>query len=220
MNQLSVFVSCVPPEFRQTRSRIAAILIRLGYTPVIQEIFGTEPGDLLQVLRDKIEPCEGLIQIVGYGYGAEPPTIDVGYGRVSYTQFEFLYARSQKKRRGSCSLATPGPATSRWTASTFLLTIPHTRTLPATRLNAAPCNSPTVRNGKKTATFTTSPLATRISISRSSASAMNSLSCDRRSTSGKTKSFALSPSVLSSSLSSAVASGGSATDLSLNCVQN
>jgi hypothetical protein len=24
------------------------------------------------------------------GYGAEPPTVDANYGRVSYTQFEFL----------------------------------------------------------------------------------------------------------------------------------
>src|SRR5215469_2494739 len=98
MNQPSVFISCVSPEFRQTRSRVAAILTRLGYTPVFQEIFGTEPGDLRQVLGDNIDACEGLIQIVGEGYGAEPPTVDAEYGWVSYTQFEFLYARSQKKK--------------------------------------------------------------------------------------------------------------------------
>src|SRR5262249_26976558 len=98
MNQPAVFISCVSPEFRQTRGRVAAILTPLGYTPVFQEIFGTEPGDLRQVLRDKIDPCEGLIQIIGQGYGAEPPTVDPNCGRVSYTQFEFLYARSQKKK--------------------------------------------------------------------------------------------------------------------------
>src|SRR5215831_2677367 len=98
MNQPSVFISCVSPEFRQTRSRVAAILTRLGYTPLFQEIFGTEPGDLRQVLRDKIDACEGLVQIVGQCYGAEPPTVDVDYGRVSYAQFELLYARSQKKK--------------------------------------------------------------------------------------------------------------------------
>ena len=54
MNQPTVFISCVSSEFRQTRGRIAAILTRLGYTPVFQDIFGTEPGDLRQVLRDKI----------------------------------------------------------------------------------------------------------------------------------------------------------------------
>jgi len=98
MNRPTVFISCVSPEFHQTRSRVAAILTRLAYAPVIQEIFGTEPGDLRQVLRDKIDACEGLIQIVGQGYGAEPPTVDANYGRVSYTQFEFLYAREKKKK--------------------------------------------------------------------------------------------------------------------------
>ena len=68
MNQPAIFISCVSHEFRQTRGRVAAILTRLGYTPVIQEILGTEPGDLRQVLRDKIDACKGLIQIVGQGY--------------------------------------------------------------------------------------------------------------------------------------------------------
>ena len=136
MNQPSVFISCVSPEFRQTRSRVAAILTRLGYTPVFQEIFGTEPGDLRQVLRDKIDACEGLIQIVGEGYGAEPPTVDAEYGRVSYTQFEFLYARSRKKKTWLERLAA---GTRRWNVSTFpaMLSIP---TLAGTRPSAAPCN--------------------------------------------------------------------------------
>jgi hypothetical protein len=139
MNQPAVFISCVSPEFRQTRSRVAAILTRLGYTPVIQEIFGSEPGDLRQILRDKIDACEGLIQIVGQGYGAEAPTVDAEYGRVSYTQFEFLYARSQKKRRGCYSLERLAPVTHRWSVLTFpaILRIP---TLAGTRPSAAPCN--------------------------------------------------------------------------------
>ena len=95
MNQPGVFISCVSSEFRTTRSRVATILTRLGYTPVFEEIFGTEPGDLRQVLREKIDGCKGVIQIVGQGYGAEPPAVDEDFGRVSYTQFEFLYGRLQ-----------------------------------------------------------------------------------------------------------------------------
>jgi hypothetical protein len=76
MNQPAAFISCVSSEFRQIRSRIAALLTRLGSTPVFQDIFGTESGDLRQVLGGKIDACEGLIQIVGQGYGAEPPTVD------------------------------------------------------------------------------------------------------------------------------------------------
>jgi tetratricopeptide (TPR) repeat protein len=98
MTQPSVFISCVTSEFGQTRSRVADILSRLGFLPVKQEIFGTESGDLRQVLRDKIDRCEGLIQIIGQGYGAEPPTVDAEFGRVSYTQFEYLYARSRGKK--------------------------------------------------------------------------------------------------------------------------
>jgi hypothetical protein len=44
----------------------------LGYTPVVQEIFGTEPGDLRQVLRDKVDACEGLIQSAR-GFVVRPP---------------------------------------------------------------------------------------------------------------------------------------------------
>ena len=95
MNSPAIFVSCVSPEFRTTRDLVAHALTRLGYTPITQEIFGTEPGDLRQVLRDKIDGCHGLIQIVGRAYGAEPPTVDADFQRVSYTQFEFLYARKR-----------------------------------------------------------------------------------------------------------------------------
>ena len=61
MNQRpSILVSCVSHEFSQIPSRVAAILARLGYTPVFQEVFGTEPDDLRWVARDKIDVCEGL----------------------------------------------------------------------------------------------------------------------------------------------------------------
>ena len=36
---------------------------RLRYTPVIQEIFATESGDLRQVLRDKINACEVSLRL-------------------------------------------------------------------------------------------------------------------------------------------------------------
>ncbi len=96
MNE-SVFVSCVSQEFRTTRGLVSNTLRRLGFTPIDQEIFGTESGDLCQVLREKIDGCEGLIHLVGHGYGAEPP-VETEFGRVSYTQYEFLYARSRGKK--------------------------------------------------------------------------------------------------------------------------
>jgi len=93
-----IFVSAVTTEFGQARQLVANILQRLGYEPVFQEIFGTEAGDLRQVLREQIDSCDGLVQLVGRAYGAEPPTVDAEFGRVSYTQFEFLYAQARGKK--------------------------------------------------------------------------------------------------------------------------
>ncbi len=88
-----IFISTVSSELGTVRQLTANVLQGLGYDPVWQDIFGTEPGNLKQVLREKIDDCQGLIQIVGRAYGAEPPEPDPEFGRVSYTQFEFLYAR-------------------------------------------------------------------------------------------------------------------------------
>jgi tetratricopeptide (TPR) repeat protein len=93
-----IFISAVTSEFGGVRRKVADILRRLGYDPVLQDIFGTESGDLRQMLRDTIDTCGGLIQIVGHAYGAEPPVEDDEFGRVSYTQFEFLYAAAQGKQ--------------------------------------------------------------------------------------------------------------------------
>ncbi len=93
-----LFISAVTAELGHTRQLVANVLARLGYEPVWQDLFGLEPGDLRQVLRDKIDDCDGLIQIVGRGYGAEPPTVAHEFGRFSYTQFEFLYAHARGKK--------------------------------------------------------------------------------------------------------------------------
>jgi tetratricopeptide (TPR) repeat protein len=77
---------------------VANTLTFLGYQPVWQDIFGTETGDLRSVLREKIDQCKGVVQLVGQSYGAEPPAADEEFGRVSYTQYEALYARKRGKR--------------------------------------------------------------------------------------------------------------------------
>ena len=93
-----IFISSVSYELASARQLVANALTRLGYEPVWQDIFGTESGDLRQMLRDKIDGCHGLIHLVGFGYGAEPSTPEPEFGRVSYTQFEFLYARARGKK--------------------------------------------------------------------------------------------------------------------------
>jgi len=69
----------------------------MGYKPVWQEISATDI-DLRPMLHQKIGRCRGVIQIVGQCFGSEPPTADFHLGRLSYTQYEALYARERGKK--------------------------------------------------------------------------------------------------------------------------
>ncbi len=108
-----IFISAVSSEFKTTRQTVANILQRLGYEPVMQEVFGTESGSVRGMLREKIDSCQGLVQIVGTAYGFSSSAGDSKFGAVSYTQYEFLYARKMKKMtwlifaESDCSRDTP-----------------------------------------------------------------------------------------------------------------
>jgi tetratricopeptide (TPR) repeat protein len=93
-----IFISAVSRELRSARQLVANTLTFLGYQPVWQDIFGTETGDLRSMLREKIDQCKGVVQLVGQSYGAGPPTPDEQFGRVSYTQYEALYGRKRGKK--------------------------------------------------------------------------------------------------------------------------
>jgi len=98
MDRPRLFLSAVSEELRTARQAVARTVRTLGFDPVSQDDFPTGYGELRQWLREQLDSCEGLIQLVGDGYGAELPEVDPEYGRVSYTQFEFLYAHKQKKK--------------------------------------------------------------------------------------------------------------------------
>jgi tetratricopeptide (TPR) repeat protein len=93
-----IFISAVSRELRSGRQLAANTLSFLGYQPIWQDVFGTETGDLRGMLRQQIDQCKGVLQIVGNCYGAEPPAPDPEFGRVSYTQYEALYARKRGKK--------------------------------------------------------------------------------------------------------------------------
>jgi hypothetical protein len=93
-----IFISAVSKELTSARQLVANTLIFLGYQPVWQDIFGTEGGDLRKLLRQRIDQCKGVVQLIGQCYGAEPPAYDEKFGRVSYTQYEALYARQRGKK--------------------------------------------------------------------------------------------------------------------------
>jgi hypothetical protein len=94
----TIFISSVSKELRSARQLVANTLTFLGYEPVWQDIFGTEGGDLRLMLRQQIDQCKGVVQLIGQCYGAEPPVPDEEFGRVSYTQYEALYARKRGKK--------------------------------------------------------------------------------------------------------------------------
>src|SRR3954451_15082566 len=94
----TIFISAVSKELRSARQLVANTLTFLGYQPIWQDIFGTESGDLRDMLRKQIDQCKGVVQVIGKCYGAEPVTPDEQFGRVSYTQYEALYARDREKK--------------------------------------------------------------------------------------------------------------------------
>jgi hypothetical protein len=93
-----IFISAVSKELKSARQIVANQLTALGYQPQWQDIFGTEAGDLTEMLRRQVDESSGVIQLVGQSYGFEPKTPDPVFGQVSYTQYEALYARQQGKR--------------------------------------------------------------------------------------------------------------------------
>jgi tetratricopeptide (TPR) repeat protein len=93
-----IFISAVSQELRSARQLVANTLTFLGYDPIWQDIFETSEGDLPGVLRKQISRCNGVVQLVGCCYGAEPPQPTEEFGRVSYTQYEAFYARKIGKK--------------------------------------------------------------------------------------------------------------------------
>src|SRR6476469_5735714 len=93
-----IFISAVSRELRSGRQLAANTLSFLGYQRILQDIIGTETGDLRAMLRQQIDQSKGVLQIVGNCYGAEPPEPNPEFGRVSYTQYEALYARKRGKK--------------------------------------------------------------------------------------------------------------------------
>ena len=102
-----IFVSAVASEFGALRFDVAGLLTRLGFEPLLGDVSESDSHDQRPELRKQIDDCDGVLQIVGQDYGPEPTAIDPEFGRVSYAQFEFLYAQTHNKKTWII-LARPG----------------------------------------------------------------------------------------------------------------
>ena len=94
----AIFISAVSQELKSARQLVANTLKLLGHNPEWQESVSCDEGDLRPMLRSRIDSCAGVVQLVGFCYGPEPFTIEEQFGRVSYTQYEALYAASKGKK--------------------------------------------------------------------------------------------------------------------------
>jgi hypothetical protein len=114
MDRPRIFISAVSSELASARRHVARALATatLGYDHVSEDDFPTGYGELKDWLTAQIDACEGVIQLVGEAYGAEPPASndplhpwpDPELGRCSYTQYELLHAWHR---------ARPGPKRTR-----------------------------------------------------------------------------------------------------------
>jgi hypothetical protein len=98
MLRTRIFISSVSSELKSARDLVAKVLLFLGFEPVWQDVFETLAGDLNRELREKIDSCSGVIQLVGDRYGHARHASDSKDAPVSYTQYEAIYARSKGKR--------------------------------------------------------------------------------------------------------------------------
>ncbi len=92
-----VFVSATS-DLAPARRVVSEALSALGHRARSQEIEATNAGELVDLLKKRLAPCEIVIQLIGTRYGAEPSRPLPGFDRCSYTQLEALIAEQMGKK--------------------------------------------------------------------------------------------------------------------------
>ena len=92
-----VFISATTRELRSYRDEVKNALLTLGIFPIEQTNFRLAHGPLTAKLRSLIAPCDAVIHLAGFFYGAEPSQCPSGEPRRSYTQIEYDVARELRK---------------------------------------------------------------------------------------------------------------------------
>ena len=92
-----VFISATTRELRSYREEVKNALLTLGIFPIEQTNFRLAHGPLTAKLRSLIAPCDAVIHLAGFYYGAEPSQRPSGEPRRSYTQIEYDVARELRK---------------------------------------------------------------------------------------------------------------------------
>ena len=104
-----IFISAVTTEFGKARDALASDLRSRGATVRVESDFRQEVGadTTLRKLHDYVRDCSAVVFIAGRRSGSFPPPasavefsdmLPAGFKRVTYTQWEFFFARHYKKR--------------------------------------------------------------------------------------------------------------------------
>ena len=92
-----LFISADSRELRGARELVAGKLDILGYEATWLDATALASADVLEKLHRAVDAADGVIQLIGHGYGAEPGEPHEVFGRISHTQYEALYARQRGK---------------------------------------------------------------------------------------------------------------------------
>ena len=95
-----VFISATSRDLRSYRDVVAQWARSTGYEPVVQDEFPVQSdyGTILQMLRERLDPCDAVIHLAGFFYGFEPTNRPEGEIRRSYTQLEYELAKEHKRQ--------------------------------------------------------------------------------------------------------------------------
>lgn len=96
---LKVFISGTSRDLKSYRQTVTDWARERGYEPVVQDEFpvNSDYGTIVQMLRDKLAPCDAVIHLAGWFYGFEPTNFPPGERRRSYTQLEFELGKEHRK---------------------------------------------------------------------------------------------------------------------------
>ncbi|PQO47907.1 FxSxx-COOH system tetratricopeptide repeat protein, partial [Blastopirellula marina] len=89
--QRKIFISGTSHDLQSYRAAVVQWALAKGHLPVEQADFEVQPDYLtiVQMLRDKLSPCDAVIHLAGFWYGGEPTNRPDGEHRRSYTQLEY-----------------------------------------------------------------------------------------------------------------------------------
>ncbi|MEL7335165.1 MAG: DUF4062 domain-containing protein, partial [Planctomycetota bacterium] len=94
-----IFISATSGDLRSYRQVVAQWARDAGFDVVVQDDFSVQPDHftIVEMLREKIAPCDAVIHLAGLLYGFEPSNRPQGAQRRSYTQLEYELAREFRR---------------------------------------------------------------------------------------------------------------------------